>query len=301
MTPYRWVLMLFYACLLQSCGDNHQRGRRLPPELSGRIAFDSSRSWGVQIFQMDLRTGRVSQLTNAWRDGRVNRVPEFSPDGTHIAFVSTRDGNEEIYIMDADGSHQTRLTTNPGSDLYPRFSPSGKEIVFFSDRGGDKDIYVMNSDGSGQPERLTYANGIDGDPAFSSDGSLITFSSRRTGNYDIFLMNSNGTDERNVTKNSAEDVHSSFSPDGKHLVFRSNRQGGFNLYRINLNGSGLVRLTTDLQSARHPSYSPNGRYVIFHEVRAPGHAALLVVRAQGGRPIAITNFKAANMNASWTK
>lgn len=299
MTALRFTSVLCCLYLLLSCNDNpHSRG--FAP-LSGRVAFDSSRSWGVQIFEMDLRTGVARQLTTILHDGRVNRVPEFSRDGTRIAFVSSRDGNDEIYLMHADGTHQSRLTLNPASDLYPRFSPDSSRIVFFSDRGGDPDIYVMNAAGLGAPRRLTYAKGIDGDPDFSPDGSLITFTSRRSGNYEIYLMNADGSNQHDVSTNPAEDIHSSFSPDGKRLVFRSNRDGRFDLYSMKLDGTGLVRLTNTRGSVRHPSYSPDGKYIVFHEVLRPGHASVMVVPAQGGRPIQLTDSKAGNMNPSWTR
>src|SRR4051794_903836 len=98
-----WLVGLFCcAWMLVSCDDSPRSGFA---GLAGRVTFDSSRRWGVQIFEMDLRSGATRQLTSAWKDGRVNRVPEFSRDGTRIAFVSMRDGNEEIYVMHADGSH----------------------------------------------------------------------------------------------------------------------------------------------------------------------------------------------------
>ena len=74
--------------------------------------------------------------------------------GGKIAFVSTRDGNEEIYVMNADGSNQTNITNNPAGDLLPCFSPDGTKIAFTSWRDGDYEIYVMKADGSNQT-RLT--------------------------------------------------------------------------------------------------------------------------------------------------
>jgi len=68
-----------------------------------------------------------------------------------IAFASDRDGEDaEIYIMNADGSNQTRLTNNSAGDLWPCFSPDGTEIAFTSGRDGDLEIYIMNADGSNQ-------------------------------------------------------------------------------------------------------------------------------------------------------
>ena len=74
----------------------------------------------------------------------------MSSDGSKIAFRSFRDGNEEIYVMNADGTNQTRLTNNAAIDTEPSFSPDGSKIAFQSNRDGHKDLYVMNADGSGQ-------------------------------------------------------------------------------------------------------------------------------------------------------
>src|SRR2546421_124121 len=96
-----------------------------------------------------------------------------------ISFLTIRDGNIEVYVMNADGSGQTRLTSGPGNSLFPSFSPDGSKIAFTSDRDGDKEIYVMNADGSGQI-RLTNSVGDDTYPTFSPDGK-IAFTSNRNG------------------------------------------------------------------------------------------------------------------------
>ena len=78
-----------------------------------------------------------------------NYLPVFSPDGTRIAFMSTRDGNAEIYVMNVDGSNLRRLTNHPADDVTPTWSPSGGQIAFTSDRSGRPQIYIMNADGTG--------------------------------------------------------------------------------------------------------------------------------------------------------
>jgi TolB protein len=88
-------------------------------------------------------TGRTTLTTSGAQ-------PNWSPDGSRIAFTSSRDGNNEIYVMDANGANQTRLTFNGASDSEPAWSPDGEKIAFTSSRDGNAEIYVMNSDGSGQ-------------------------------------------------------------------------------------------------------------------------------------------------------
>ena len=109
-----------------------------------------------------------------------------------IAFVSGRDGDSEIYVMNADGSGVSRLTDNPGRDWNPRWSPDGGRIAFTSDRDGDSEIYVMNADGSGV-SRLTDNSADDHNPSWSPDGGRIAFNSDRDGGWEIYVMNADGS------------------------------------------------------------------------------------------------------------
>lgn len=86
--------------------------------------------------------------------------PDWSPDGSQIAFTSSRDGNYEIYTMKPDGSSIVRLINNPASDGSPSWSPDGTHIAFVSDRDGNNEIYLIDADGSNQI-RLTSTNSID--------------------------------------------------------------------------------------------------------------------------------------------
>ena len=125
-----------------------------------------------------------------------------------VAFHSNRDGNFEIYTVDADGGNDTRLTTNPADDLSPAWSPDGTKIAFTSDRDGQYDIYTMNADGSGQT-RITNNPAADVTAAWSPDGTKIVFGSLRDGNGEIYTMNSNGTGVTRITTNAAVDGQAS--------------------------------------------------------------------------------------------
>ncbi len=113
----------------------------------------------------------VLLLASAWGDGgrlgATAAAPAQAQDAMgQIAFVSRRDGNSEIYVMNADGSGQTNLTNNPASDTFPAWSPDGSRIAFTSDRDGNQEIYVMNADGSGQTP-LTNNPETDNSPVWS--------------------------------------------------------------------------------------------------------------------------------------
>ncbi len=120
-----------------------------------------------------------------------------------IVFYNGRDGNAEIYVMNADGSNQTRITNNPATDSQPVWSPDGTQIAFMSDRDGDWEIYVMNADGSGQTN-LTNVPGRDDSPGWSPDGTQIVFHSERDGGYpEVYVMNADGSGQTRLTNRPA--------------------------------------------------------------------------------------------------
>ena len=121
-----------------------------------------------------------------------------------IAFVSQRDGNAEIYVMDADGGNLRNLTNHPGGDWSPSWSPDGKRIAFVSQRDGNAEIYVMDADG-GNPQNLTNNPGRDSSPSWSPDGKRIAFHSDRDNdrdhNIEIYVMDADGQNEQRLTEN----------------------------------------------------------------------------------------------------
>ena len=141
-----------------------------------------------------------------------------------IAFVSERDGNMEIYVMDNDGGNPRRLTNNPLDEWYPSWSPDGKRIAFTTSGAMDirvenRQIYVMDNDG-GNPRRLTNNRRNDWNPSWSPDGKRIAFVSDRDGHdWQIYVMDNDGGNPRRLTNNRRNDWNPSWSPDGKRIAF----------------------------------------------------------------------------------
>ncbi len=157
--------------------------------------------------------------------------PAWSPHGKSIAFSTTRDGNQEIYLCDADGGNLRRITSHPGIDSHPTWSPDGKQIAFCSSRFGNLEICVMNADGS-SIQRLTEHPAMDYQPRWSPDGKRIAFTSTRDGNYEIYLIRPDGTGLRNLTNDPATDKDPTWKPDSSEVTFVSNRQGKLDLYSV---------------------------------------------------------------------
>jgi Tol biopolymer transport system component len=126
------------------------------------------------------------------------------PGSFQIAFVSTRDGNDEIYVMKRNGTDQTSLTQNAGGDGGAVWSPDGNQIAFSSRRDGNFEIYVMHADGSGQTN-LTQNAAFEFQPAWSPDGSQIAFETVRDGNSEVYVVNADGTGQTNLTQHGALD------------------------------------------------------------------------------------------------
>jgi WD40 repeat protein len=128
-----------------------------------------------------------------------------------LAFTSDRDGNSEIYVMNADGTGLINLTNNPAFDGYPAWSPDGSKIAFDTNRDGNREVYVMSADGTG-PINVTKSPAFDGHPAWSPDGSRITFTSGRDRNAEIYVMDADGTGLVNLTNNPGEDSDPAWRP-----------------------------------------------------------------------------------------
>lgn len=197
-------------------------------------------------------------LTNL--DGTLATADSFTvdaPDAGRIVFATNRDGNAEIYLMKADGTRQTRLTTLGSADLMPALSPDGRKVAFISDRNGSYDVYTMNSDGTGVT-RLTTTPGTEYTPVFSPDSRRIAYVSFVSGTPEIYLMNADGSGQTRLTTTSVINLSPTFSPDGKRIAFSTNRDGNYEIYTMNTDGSGLLRLAGSSNNETDPVYSPDG-------------------------------------------
>jgi len=198
-------------------------------------------------------------LTN---NAAADDSPAWSPDGTKIAFVTGRDGNREIYLMNPDGSGQVNLTNSPAFESTPVWSPDGSRIAFVSDRDGNLEIYAMNTDGSGQVN-LTGSPADESSPVWSPDGTRIAFVSGRDGNQEIYVMNADGSGQIDLTGNPGMDASPVWSPDGRRIAFVSARDGNAEIYLMNADGTGQLNVTNSPEADTDPAWSPDGRQIAF--------------------------------------
>jgi Tol biopolymer transport system component len=161
----------------------------------GAIAFAARQANNVDILVMDpdgrgLNGATPDRLTTNPGD---DVQPSWSPNRQRVAFVSDRDGDREIYVIDSNGSNERRLTTYAGRDERPAWSPDGTKIAFVRAPGGIDQLYVMNADGT---SAMQIGTGSGSDPAWSPDGGSLAFTDQISGRTEIHVMNANGTGRR---------------------------------------------------------------------------------------------------------
>jgi Tol biopolymer transport system component len=149
-----------------------------------RVVFSLPRTVGQQIVSINLQALDRRDLT-PHNDG-IDDWAAFSPDGMQLAFGSSRDGDFEIYAMQADGTATRRLTDSPGVDMRPAWSPDGRQLAFTSMRDGNYEIYSMRADGTAlrrvtnHPERDDFAQ-------WHPNGKQLLTISERDGAFDLYL------------------------------------------------------------------------------------------------------------------
>ncbi len=181
---------------------------------------------GMEIYEYTFATRTLRRLTNV--DG-YDAECAYSPDGEWIVFSSMRDGDQEIYICDADGGRARRITHAHGRDGGPFFSPDGKRIVYRSDRAGNGNLQIFVNNVEGTAERaITDNETFHWCPFWHPSGKWIVFTHadfRGRPNFDLYVIRDDGSERHRVTSDPAFDGLPVFSPDGRYLMWTSTRGG----------------------------------------------------------------------------
>jgi Tol biopolymer transport system component len=236
-----------------------------------------------------------------------------STSGT-IAFTSTRDGNAEVYVMRADGSHVRNLTQSLAQDGQPSWSPDGKKIAFVSARAGNEQIYVMNADGSEQ-RRVTHSNDGDTAPVWSPDGRKIAFMCTSVTPRlvtEICVIHADGTGARKLTSpKKGDNLYPVWTPDSKTVLYT--RPGpvaekvyapdGVRFAYLRHNTKWMLyvgsrRVSAVAGNADSPAWSPDGRRLAF--VDRASRSDVYVVNADGSDAQALTSGPGNSLSPRWS-
>ena len=190
-------------------------------------------------------------------------APNTDPAG-HIVFTCFLDNNDDLCLMNADGSNWQRLTAEDGTDWYASLASDGLTIAFSSRRAGSFQGYLMDNAGT-NVRLLTTDLGDIYAPEISPDGTRMVFVSTVNGHQDIYTMALDGSRLMRITDDPAQDIDPTWSPDGR-IAFTSNRSGTNEIYVVNADGSNVRQVTRggDQREGGRTDWSPDGETIAFY-------------------------------------
>lgn len=238
-----------------------------------------------------------------WNPNRnLTWVKLEQPKGV-LAFMSTRDGNFEVYTMKATGDSLVNLTCNKTSDYTFSFAP-GRRMVFSSNREGNEEVYIMEADGK-KVINLTNHPAHDRVASASPDGSRIVFNSYRDSKEpELYLMNADGSDLKRLTNNDKYEDAASWSPNGKQIIFgRETGEGEVSngeIFIMDADGNNERKLTNRPGFDAGPKFSPDGRKIAFYGKSDQSNYEIFVMDADGSNIINLTDDEAEDYSPSWS-
>lgn len=233
-----------------------------------------------------LQRGALSLIVaGLWAISPVVETPSARPapaEESLIAFASHRNGNWEIYVTDADGRQQRRLTQREDQDRFPLWSPDHSKIAFGSQIGGTHwELWLMKADGT-EPRPLASDIVAKGFRQWSHDGRRIVFAAAVEREIEIFCVDIASGAAHRLTTSPGSDRDPSWSPNDSQVVFSSSRDGNAEIYLMGADGSTPRRLTNHVAEDGSPAWSPDGSRIAFVSTR-DGDGDLYVIGLADGR------------------
>ncbi|HET7832757.1 MAG TPA: Tol-Pal system beta propeller repeat protein TolB [Gallionella sp.] len=204
--------------------------------------------------------------------------PSWSPDGSHLAYVSFETGHAAVYVQSLYTNQRMVLANFRGSNSAPAWSPDGKQLAIVLTRDGSAQIYLIRPDGSGL-RRFTNSDAIDTEPNFSPDGQYLLFTSDRGGSPQIYRKPVSGGQAERLTFGEGANFSPRYSPDGKSFVFTHRENGKFYISTQDFQ-TGQMQMLTEGGWEKKPSFAPNGKLILFAS-EARGRGILATVSSDG--------------------
>jgi len=214
-----------------------------------------------------------------------------------VVFVSDRDGNDELYVMDYDGANQTRLTFNKVRDYMPVWSPDGRHIAYTSYKNMTAGLYILDLD-QGKFQAVS-TRGTNFAPSYSCDGKKLAFCSTMDGNSEIYVADSDGKNIRRLTFNSAIDTAPSWSPTNREITFTSDRSGTPQIYIMDAEGTNVRRVSFGGNYFDKPAWSPTGDRIVCVS-RVENIFDLYILNLRTHAFTKLTESNARNESPSWS-
>ena len=204
--------------------------------------------------------------------------PNWSPDGSRLAYVSFEEGNSAIWIQEVATGARERISAGVGINGAPSFSPDGRFLALTLSRSGNPEVYVREL-ASGQTRQLTNHWAIDTEPTWSPDGNTIYFTSDRSGRPQIYAVDAAGGSARRITREGDNNARASISPDGRKVAVANGRGNEYRIAIWDLETQRL-RVLTPGKLDESPSFAPNGSMILY-ATREGTRGVLSAVSADG--------------------
>jgi len=261
-----------------------------------RIVFSRGEGDQREIHLVDFDGSNLRRIT---RNGSLNLLPRWSPDGGRLCYTSYWQGRQRLLVLDGKTGDSKKVADFDGLNLGASWSPDGRELVATFSRDGNPEIYRLRPDGQ-IIQRLSFESSIEASPAFDPGGRQIVYTSDRTGVPQIYVMDKEGMHPRRLTYEGSYNDSAAWSPRGDRIAYVSRREGRFQIFTIAPDGSDLREITTPQDGNNEdPSWAPDGRHLVVSSDR-DGRDRLWVLDVEAGTARPLTDGSGNDTTPHWS-
>ncbi len=231
-----------------------------PAITMSRVAFCRGTDARTDLFVVDYDGAGEMKLT---ANRSLNLCPNWSPDGSEIAFTSYRNGTQGLYSLNTHNGRVRPIIELDGLNYGADWHPDGQELLLSLSRGGNPEIYRISPEGR-IIKRLTVAKSIEISPSWAPNGRDLVFTSDRTGTPQLYIIDNDGTGRRRRTFEGKYNDSASWSPDGKNIVYATRDGNQTQIVLMEASGENRRVLTQgSWGNCEDPSWAPDARHIVF--------------------------------------